>query len=449
MTERSNIVPFERSAAFWMSRARRARHNRRPAEALPMLREAYRQTGSDEVALEMAENYCDMGCWSAARRIAEDILLRRPELAGAYYVLGVASLALSDERLADDALATCLSKGGDSPYADDAQRLLSEFPWAEEKRVPRGARAEALRLQAQDAILDGDLPKARALLTRACRTGKSPAADAIYGEMLLRSGDDEGARRLLTRALRRGTQSPAGLLLLAEAWASIARTDPQRKQEAEKRALRALRAGLNACETPPELALAAEACVYAGRRNLILRRLLAELRAHPRSNDLKYILACVYANTGDYLPAGRYLISVLDQDPDDRDARAALCLVGLGLIPFDRQPAGRAAAQACARPPVTGDAAFKRLAHGLTISLGGVLTYREVCDRVLPVWQRMNGRQRRHCDRARDWLWPNAIYTCLTMEQEYAPFEPALYPVRGRAKQLSRMIRWILKGATR
>ena len=70
MPERDNIIPFERPAGYWVRRARRLQDRDRLPEASAMLREAYRQSKDEKIALELAETNCGMGSYAAARRIA-------------------------------------------------------------------------------------------------------------------------------------------------------------------------------------------------------------------------------------------------------------------------------------------------------------------------------------------------------------------------------------------
>ena len=73
----------------------------------------------------------------------------------------------------------------------------------------------------------------------------------------------------------------------------------------------------------------------------------------------------------------------------------------------------------CSEPCPAGDHTLKRLAHGLTISMGGALTYTEVLGITSNLWSTLNQLQRRMCDLRNE--WPNAFYRMLC--NRYKPSE--------------------------
>ena len=438
MPEKDNIVPFERPAGYWVRRARRLQDRDRLPEATAMLREAYRQSRDGKIALELAEANCGMGSYAAARRIAEDLLERDPDCAGAYYIIGLVSLAYDDEHLADDALATCMSRDRSGEYADKAQNLLNDYLWRIDPVFPRSARAEALHAQALDALWDGRNERAEKLLVRAVRQGKRPQAETVLGEMYLRRGQIRDALKLFQRAQKKLPGRPTQRLLLAQAlcaggWTALAGEW--------------LKKTVPLCQSVPELALAAESCLYAGRKDLIIRRIREVQKELPLSNDLEYLLAAVCADTWDFDRAVRHLMIILNRDPDDRDALAALRVIGLGPVPLDRPSVASFVYDLCARPPVRGDAALKRLAHGLTISLGGALGWKTVWKMTESAWERLNPLQRSICDRDRDCCWQNAFYLWLRDRSGagWLPKKPALYRKSRQKKRVRRLLRYIKK----
>ena len=438
MPERDNIIPFERPAGYWVRRARRLQDRDRLPEASAMLREAYRQSKDEKIALELAETNCGMGSYAAARRIAEDLLSRDPNCAGAYYIIGLVSLAYDDERLADDALATCLNKDRSGVYAEKAQALLNDYIWRIDPVFPRAARAEVLHAQALDALWDGKRERAEQLLTRAVRQGKRPQAETMLGEMYLRRGQVKEALRLFQKAERKLPGRPTQRLLLAQALCAGGRPGL---------AAEWLKKTLPMCESIPELALAAESCLYAGRKDLILRRIREVQKELPLSNDLEYLLAAVCADTWDFDRAVRHLMIILNRDPEDGDALAALRVIGLGPVPLDRPPVASFVYDLCARPPVKGDAALKRLAHGLTISLSGALGWRTVWKMTENAWSHLSPLQRSVCDRDRDCCWQNAFYLWLRERSgvRWLPQKAALYRKSRQVRRVRRMKRYIEK----
>ena len=79
-----------------------------------------------------------------------------------------------------------------------------------------------------------------------------------------------------------------------------------------------------------------------------------------QSNDPLYVLAAVEANSGRQQEAIRCLNMILDRDPDDRDAKLALCVLGFSPVPFCRIPDDtRLLDELCAEPLRRGDPALR------------------------------------------------------------------------------------------
>ena len=431
-----NIVPFSRAPAYWVRRARKHQNGDRLQEASVLLRKAYRQTGDEKIALELAGLYCQMGSYSAARRLSEELLSRDASCAGAYYILGVASLAFDDERLADDALATCMIRDRDGLYAEKAQDLLSDYVWRQDPVFPRSARAEVLHLQALDSLWDGDWKKAERLLLRAVRQGKRPQADTLLGENYLRQGRVREALPLLQRAARKLPGRPTQRLLLAQALCAAG---------ARGLAEAWLMKTLPLCESIPELVLAAESCLYAGLKGPFLRRLREVSHEMPLSNDLLYLKAAVYADTFDFERAVRLMMLILKRDPDDPDAADALRTLGLSPVPLDRRQVSPFVYSLCARPPIRGDAALKRLAHGLTISLGGAMSWPSVLKWTESGWARLNPTQKKYLDRDSFFTWQQAFYLWLREKSgdRYLSRVSPLFKGHTRARRVRRMLRFL------
>lgn len=432
--ERNKVVPFERPAAYWVSRARKCRGRTRLSDAAPLLRQAYRQSGSDDVALELAAAYCAMECYSAARRVLTEVLSRSPNCAEAYYVLGVTALAQQDERLAEDALATSLTVGGDSSFADDAQDMLNNYPWHDEHVWPRGSRGETLYFQALDALAAGDADGAVCNLQKALKRSPAPRSAALLGELCLKSGKYNQACALLLYAARMDGSNIPCALLLCQTLCEMA------QMEAAKLLLKSLSGN---CVTHAQLALFAQVCCRAGCAELAVKRLEEALKAAPQSNDLLLILAAVRRATGDMEGARRLLHTILSRDAEDADAAAALKLIKARPIPFERARGEDILQNLCARKPISGDAALRRLVHGMTISLDGALSYQAVKKLVSHAWEHMNETQKKRCDTSRLNLWPRAFYRYLLETAGEKSPPPALYEGHKYERQVRRMARFI------
>lgn len=437
MNDENTIVPFERPASYWVSRARKCRGRTRLSDAAPLLRQAYRQSGSDDVALELAGAYCAMECYSAARRVLAQVLTQNPRCAEAYYILGVTALAQRDEGLAEDALATSLTVGGDSGFADDAQDLLNNYDWHDAPSFLRGARGETLYLQALDALRDGDVNAAALKLRKAVSRSPHPQACALLGEICLKTGKLNEACTYLLRAARIQQDNVPCALLLCEALCAL---------DQKQTACVLLSAVSGSCETHAQMALLSEACCEAGHPEIAKDRLEKALKLAPQSNDLMLILAAVRRFEGDMEGAQRLLHTILTRDPEDCDAVSALKLLKVRPIPFERPRMDDGLSALCARPAYLGDAALKRLIHGLTISTDGALSYSSIVKLVTHAWSRMNKLQRKTCDTSRLNLWPRAFYLYLMEKAGETPDEePPLYKGVRYRRQVQRMLKYLKK----
>ncbi len=434
MSDEHKVVPFERPAAYWVSKARKCRGRTRLTDAAPLLRQAYRQSGEDDVAMELVGTYCAMECHSAAHRVIAQVLEKNPRCAEAYYMLGLSALSQQQEALAEDALATALMLGRDSAFADDAQDILSSYAWHDEPHPPRGARAETLYAQALRYLNAGNTEKAAEYLRKSLCRGFTPRASALLGEIFLRVRGYAAASALLLRALAADRMNIPYALLLSEAFFGM---------NMQEMAQKVLSSAAPLCQTHKELALLAEVCVRLGRPQIASERLEQALRTAPQSNDLLFILAALRSATGDFMGAKSLLHTILMRDPEDADAISALKMIKFRPVPFNRIGLEEELAALCARKPVRGDAALKRLLHGLTISLNGDLSYATIETLVGYAWRRMNPIQKMHCDMSRQHLWPRAFYQYLCEKAGLKRRRPALYRGKGYGRRVRRMLRFI------
>ena len=434
MNDEHKVVPFERPAAYWVSKARKCRGRTRLTDAAPLLRQAYRQSGEDDVALELVGTYCAMECYSAAHRVLAQVLEKNPNCAEAYYLLGVSALSQRQEALAEDALATSLIIGRDSAFADDAQDLLSTYAWHDEPHPPRSARAETLYAQALQYLNAGNVEAAAKRLDKSLRRGFTPRASALLGEIFLRAGGYAPASALLMHALMADRMNIPYAMLLGEAFSGMKMPDMAEK---------VLAAAAPMCQTHAELAQLAQTCAQIGCPEIASAQLEEALKLAPQSNDLLFILAALRSATGDMAGAKSLLHTILMRDPEDVDAISALQMIKFRPVPFVRARVDNELAALCARKPVQGDAALKRLLHGLTISMNGDLSYATIEALVGYAWQRMNPIQKKQCDTDRQNLWPRAFYQYLCEKAGLKKRRPALYKGKRYARRVRRMLRFI------
>ena len=428
----NNVVPFERPASYWVSRARKCRGRSRLPDAAKMLRQAYLSEQDDGVAVELAAAYIAMGCLSAAERVLYTVLKRSPNCAAAYYHIAMCAFLRHDERLAEDALCKCLHADAFSPYADDAQDMLNNYDWHDEPVRPRSARALAMYDQALDALEEGDTPLATERLSKSLSHTGTPKAFALLGELCLTAGRPKEAFAYISAALKGDMSNVTTALLWCRA---------VYEATAEKQVVRLmLKALQGSLDTYAQWALYARECCATKNAPMAARALEDAVRGAPQSTELMYILAAVMRASGDTERAKKLLDTILTIDPEDYDARVALKRMPYFSFPFERQrPYDADIAALCAREEITGDARFKRLVHGLTISLGGALSYGAVRKMAACAWARMNEKQRKLCDRSRDDLWPRAFNRYLRKVAGLGDARAPLYREKRGARRVRRM----------
>ena len=432
----SNLVSFSRSPDYWLMRARKRTSRAEHSAAGLLYRQVFEQTGHPAVMLQMAENYYQMGCYTAARRIAVDMLKDDRQCAPAYYWLGMTALKQKDEDLAEQAFAAALKTGHDLPLADDAQDMLSEYAWTEPNWYRRSQRAHTLYDRALWHLRAGDLLKTEIWLKRALLRGICPEAEALLGEILLSRKQYAPSARYLERARLRLPGQPSVLLLLAQAQSALGMEEESRTS---------FMSALDLVSTDQEWSMAAAASFPLRQLDAVRQRLRAALSHEPESNDLLYVLAALEADSGNAKDAFRYLNAILTRDPDDRDAKAAMCLIGYGLVPLFRIGDDEQLIDSLFSPESIRqkDAALFRLAHGLTISMGGAATYQEVLSLSSLCWDRLNPIQKVRCDRQNQ--WPNAMYRAFSKSLgiDDLPYTAALWPYKKYDRRIRRMSRYI------
>ena len=181
---RRTVVPFQRPAAYWAARARRHYTPSSLPDAARLMRKALEESGDGATALELAQIYGSMGCFTAAERTLVKAVFRGGLTGGACYLIGCCALNRDEEALGERALEMSLRLDPDGPYADRAQDMLEDYPWEDWIDPPRAARSRVLCFRARQALLENDPKRALALSQKAWARGKSPDAALLIGTLL-------------------------------------------------------------------------------------------------------------------------------------------------------------------------------------------------------------------------------------------------------------------------
>ncbi len=135
--KRTNVVPFERPAAYWAGKARKHYIPSQLPDAARLLRKALEKSGDISLALELSEIYSAMECYTAAERCLIRCFARLGMTGSLCYAIGCCALNRGDESLAEQALDQSLRLEPDGYYAERAQEMLENYPWHWDAPVPR------------------------------------------------------------------------------------------------------------------------------------------------------------------------------------------------------------------------------------------------------------------------------------------------------------------------
>ena len=385
MTKRV-VVPFDRSAAYWRSRARRHDTPEKRPAAVKLLRKALEKTGDADTALELARLYLAMDCTTAAERYLVRAVARGGLTGEACYLIGCCALNREQEDLAEEAFDACQRVDPDGDWADRAQDALENYPWSWQPAKKRQARSQALCRQAQAALLRGRVEEGRVLAQRAWNKGKSAQAALLMGAMQ----KPQAALPYFRRAAREAPWDIRPVMLLAMAAAQVG--DEEHLAQYMMQGQMLCR-GLSSCEKYCAAAWDAGAEEYA------LALVNGLLEKAPCSVDLLRLKYLCMKRLGAGADAQRVLETLLDLDPDDaaglwyrRHPEETDLYMGrqmmLPVLSF----------QLRAIPQRLRYGRLNRLLHWLVMALRDVAEPEDIYRLAVPLWRRMPEGEKRACD---------------------------------------------------
>ena len=394
---RTNVVPFERPAAYWAEQARKRYTPDQLPSAARLLRKALEKSGDASLAQELAQVYALMGCYSAAERC----LLRVSQHSGLSgslcYAVGVCALNRGLEELGERALDQSLRLDPAGPFAEEAQDLLEGYPWKPTWFEARSARGQELLRQSQKCLREGRLERAVSLAWRAWERGRLPQAALWLGKLL---PPGEGLRYLRYAAEELPLELEAQLRYILACYAC--RRYPQVRERLES--------ARRLCHSLTDAEAYCAAAWQANRPRDALKLVEKRLREYPMSVDYLYLKYLSLRRLGQEEAAKRTLEALLEIDPGDQDAlfdRAhpenlawnrdrALPLEAVG---------GMLASQA--RPQASGN--LNRLLHFVSVALNGYVPADMVYREVLPAWRRLGRAEKEVCGRIEGVSYPAAF----------------------------------------
>lgn len=386
MTTKRTVVPFERPAAYWRSRARRHDTPEKRPDAARMLRKALEKTGDPATALELARVYMDMGCFTAAERYLARAAVRDGLTGESCFLLGCCALNRGEWALAEDAFDACQRVAPDSEWADRAQDLLETVPWPREERKRGRARSDTLCLRAREALLAERPAQARDLANRAWKKGKSSETALLMGTVQ----PPQKALPYFAFAAREAPRALQPQLLWAVA-AGRAGDFPA--------AWTALVRAQALCATISDFEEFCAAAWETGAEEMALGNVTKELERMPASVDFLRLKYLCQKKTGEEAAARRTLETLLDIDPDDAAGLWYRRHPEDGRLYEGRKVLLSAlACQLRSVPQRLRYGRLNRLLHGLVMALRDDLPPGPIYHLVPLLWRRMPEAEKRACD---------------------------------------------------
>lgn len=425
--KRTNVVPFERPAAYWAGKARKHYTPSQLPDAARLLRKALEKSGDVSLALELSQIYSAMECYTAAERCLIRCFARTGMTGSLCYAIGCCALNRGDESLAEQALDQSLRLEPDGYYAERAQEMLENYPWHWDAPVPRCARS---RLLCQRSIWERDEKKALALAKKAWEKGRCPRTAMRLGTLL----PPREAAPLFRFAAKRQPLDPVARLYWAEALARTGRL-PQAKA--------LLLSARKLCRTITDGEMYCETAWRVGWPRQALRFAQDKLRLSPGSADylrLKYLSLKRMPGKEDL--AGRTLEALLEADPDDVSA----LVYRRHPEQMDLDPNRGALLSAlgsfvCAMPERLPRGRFNRILHLMVMTLNGFVSAETVLMMLRPIWHRLTIAEQRSWDDWEDRCVPTALALYLLCSVGKTRKALELLELSPKKKRVKRLLR--------
>lgn len=402
------VVPFERPAAYWASRARRHYTPAKFPDAARLLRKALEKSGDPAMALELSQIYASMECHTAAERYLLQAVAQGGLTGDACFAIGCCALNRDDDALAKQALEASLRLDPNGSFSEQAQNILETRRWYEAETPPMGARGNVLYQRARRALSAGDSQRARELAQQAWEKSHTSHAAMLVGGL----SDPDEAIPFLRYSVHYmpGEQRP--LLLLAQACFMDGR------QEEAKRQLQLARMF---CST---IAQAEAFCAIAWETEHLelAQALITErLESAPASVDYLRLKYLTLKRMGDEEGAQRALQTLLDVDPDDaaglwyrRHPEDVRFYAGR-LMPFTAL-----SCQVNALPCRLKPGPLNRALHRMVMLLADSMTIPVIYRLLPPLWRRLSPAEKAACDQRNDnhYLQALALYLLVRTGQK-------------------------------
>ena len=394
---RTNVVPFERPAAYWAIRARRHYTPSQLPDAARLMRKALEKSGDTALALELSEIYSGMGCYTAAERCLVRAAAWRGLNGAVSYEIGCCALNRGFEDLGERALDQSLRLERDGLFASRAQEILETYPWKTDWYPPRCDRSESLCRRSMGVYWKSKAEAVK-LAKDAWKKGKSSRTALWLGTLL---PPREGLPYLRFAAGKRPKELQPHLLYAFSLY-QMGKL-PKAKEE--------LKAAAALCQTITDAESFCETAWSMLWPREALKLVSARLEKLPSSVDylrLKYLT--LNRMPGEKEHAKRTLQALLEIDPDD--AWALHCRLNPSICSLDPDRfsmLGALGSMVYAMPERLKRGALNRFLHSLVVSLNDVVDPNVIYRLAYPIWRGLTRAEKRSYDEWGDQTVPTAL----------------------------------------
>lgn len=427
------VVPFERPAAYWATRARRHYTPSRMPDAARLMRKALEKSGDPAMALELARIYSGMGCYTAAEKYLSQAIARGGLTGDACFTMAECALGRGEEILAENALEGSLRLDPQGIFSMQAQYMLESYTWPWEEPLSRGARGESIARRAQRALLMGRVEEAREWAVKAWEKSRS-----WQNAMLLGTLSTPGqALAYLSFAVEKKPMLPMARLLLARA-CHLAGEETD--------------AAIHLCLAAPlcqNLSQAESFCVIAwemGKSAEALALVNGQMAQQPASTDLMRLKYISQKRLGLEADAHRTLEALLEIDPHDAAA------LWYHRHPEEKEPqmARPMLLQALgyqlnAIPRRLQNGPLNRLLHLMVMSLAEEMDAQTIYRLAPPIWRRLSPAQKMACDERREPHYSLCFALYLLLADGHGEKAGALFAAAPGKKRILRTLKRFAK----
>lgn len=226
MSYNPKVVSFDRSSAYVHHRAMVNRRENNPIDALELMRHAVEHSPDNrEYRLDLAELYCEMGCYEQSNSLLLDMLADENAPSECFYGLALNQLSMNDLDGAKMSLQLYRQRDPNGLHAQDVRQLASELDIADAINRPANRRlCRAMRIadNACSALQESDLKRSIRLFEKSLALSSEQfEMRAMYAMALMMNGSDEAALSQAQRASEGFPPSVRAMCVAAQVFSTL------------------------------------------------------------------------------------------------------------------------------------------------------------------------------------------------------------------------------------